>query len=88
MELLITHNPGKDRFEIVLEDLTAFVEYQVVDDRLDILHTIVPKPLEGRGIAAQLVKYTYDYALSEGLKPAATCPYAVVWLHRHPDYTV
>ena len=39
-----------------------------------------------RGVAAALVKAAYDYALSEGLTPVATCAYAVAWLQRHPEY--
>ena len=47
---------------------------------------IVPPEIGGRGIAAQLVKATYDYALKHHLQPIATCSYAVVWLQRHPEY--
>ena len=54
---------------------------------LDIKHTIVPKELEGKDIASALVKGTYDYALSNGLRPMATCPYAKSRLAKHPEYT-
>lgn len=87
MDCVITHHPEKKRFETTLEGVTAFVEYRLSGDKLDIIHTIVPPAIEGRGVAAALVKYAYDYALENGMKPLATCPYAVVWLHRHPDYT-
>ena len=43
------------------------------------------RPIEGRGIAATLVKAAYDYALANGMKPKATCSYAVRWLERHPE---
>ena len=36
--------------------------------------------------ASALVKAAYDYARANGLKPIATCSYAVVWLQRHPEY--
>ena len=40
----------------------------------------------GKGItAATLVKAAYDYALANGMKPKATCSYAVRWLERHPE---
>ncbi|MFR3100756.1 MAG: GNAT family N-acetyltransferase, partial [Parabacteroides distasonis] len=55
-------------------------------DALDIIHTIVPKNLEGRGIAATLVETAYKYAKEQGLRPLATCSYAVVWLKRHPEF--
>lgn len=87
MDYQITHFPDRKHFEIKLEGETAFVEYRLMNGRLDIIHTIVPPPLEGRGIAAALVKYAYDYAMDMGLKPLATCSYAVAWLQRHPAYT-
>lgn len=68
------------------EGYTAYVEYELIDGTLDIMHTYVPAPLEGMGIASQLVECAYDYALKEGLKPAATCTYAIAWLKRHPEY--
>jgi len=42
--------------------------------------------LEGRGIAATLVETAYKYAKKQGLRPLATCSYAVVWLKRHPEF--
>ena len=56
------------------------------DGMLDILHTVVPPPVEGRGIASALVRHAFDYALRQGLKPEATCSYARTWLARHPEY--
>ena len=32
-----------------------------------------------------LVKAAYDFALANGMKPKATCSYAVRWLERHPE---
>jgi predicted GNAT family acetyltransferase len=61
------------------------VEYELSDGALVITHTIVPPPLEGQGIASQLVAFTYDYARAQQLQPAATCSYAVAWLKRHPE---
>lgn len=86
MEYDIVHRPEKYRFEVKLNDLTAFVEYRLVGNNLDIIHTIVPGPLEGQGIAASLVKAACDYALENQLKPRAVCSYAVAWLKRHQEY--
>lgn len=83
----IKHDEAGRRFVTEVDGCTAHVEYQLTaDGGQDILHTIVPKEIEGRGIASALVKATYDYARSKGLKPLATCPYAAVWLQRHPEY--
>lgn len=84
MEYKVKHFPEQRLFKVEIDGHTAFVEYQLSDNSLDIIHTIVPKPIEGRGIAAALVKTAYDYALEHSLKPKATCSYAVKWLERHP----
>lgn len=85
MEYEIKHQSEQRMFKTEIEGRTAFVQYRLLDGSLDIIHTIVPRPLEGRGIAAALVEATYDYALINGYKPRATCSYAVRWLQRHPE---
>jgi len=85
MEYNIVHQPGQQLFKTEVEGRTAFVQYRLIEGSLDIIHTQVPIPLEGRGIAGALVKAAYDYALDNGLKLKATCSYAVKWLERHPE---
>ena len=87
MEYEIEHQPEQKLFKTEVEGRTAFVQYRLLNGGLDIIHTIVPRPLEGQGIAAALVKAAYDYAVATGLKPKATCSYAVAWLQRHPEVT-
>lgn len=82
----ILHQSEKQRFYVEIDGCTAYVEYSIRDGGLDIIHTIVPKEIGGRGIASDLVRAAYDYARSKGLKCLATCPYAVVWLERHKEY--
>lgn len=85
MEYEIRHQPEQHLFSIQMDGLTAFVQYRLIGDSLYIIHTLVPQPLEGKGIAAALVKATYDFGLRNGWKPKATCSYAVKWLERHPE---
>lgn len=82
----ITHHPEEQAFKIVVDGQTACATYLIHNGGLDIRHTIVPPEIEGRGIAAQLVKAAYDYAASRHLKAIATCSYAAAWLQRHPEY--
>lgn len=87
MEIDILHDEKKCQFYLVQDENRAYVEYEIVGGHtFDLLHTIVPKPLSGRGFAAMLVKKACDYARSQGLKIRATCAYAKVWLERHPGY--
>lgn len=84
--MVIIHEPGQGKFYTMVDGYTAHVSYRIENGGLDIRHTIVPEEIGGRGIASELVKATYDYAVSEGLKPVATCRFAVIWLERHPEY--
>ncbi len=86
MNYSIIHYPNRSRFEIEMEGLTAYVEYLRTDDVFDIIHTIVPQPLEGRGIASSLVRTAFDYARDNKLTLKAACPYAHAWLLHHPEY--
>ncbi len=86
MIMNIEHDKEKEIFSVVVDGVTAYVSYKLIDGSLDIRHTIVPDEIGGRGIASALVKAAYDYALENGYKAVATCSYAVVWLQRHPEY--
>ena len=82
MDYEIIHQPEQHLFKTEVDGRTAFVQYRLLGDSLDIIHTIVPRPIEGRGIAAALVKAAYAYAIANGMKPKATCSYAVNWQER------
>ena len=56
MDYEIIHQPEQHLFKTEVDGRTAFVQYRLLGDSLDIIHTIVPRPIEGRGIAAALVK--------------------------------
>ena len=79
----INHLRENNRFETFIEGHTSFVEYVIRDGALVVVHTYVPKPLSGRGIASELVREAYAYADKEGLGCKATCSYALAWLEKH-----
>ena len=81
----IVHVPQIRRFETIVDGYTAYTEYTINDGVLDIIHTIVPKPISGQGIASKLVEETYKYADEMGYKRAGSCSYAKIWLERHPQ---
>ena len=85
METKITHNQDTRRFETVVDGITAYVEYEEYPGGLDLTHTIVPKPIGGMGVAANLVKHVLDYAAQNGLMVKPTCSYVKVYIDRHKD---
>lgn len=80
----------KDR--IYAEDsdgkLLAEVTFPTKGSVSTIDHTFVDDSLRGQGIAGKLVKMAADTILAEENNIAATCPYAVGWFEKHPEYNV
>lgn len=66
----------------------AEVTFPTKDGISTIDHTFVDESIRGQGIAGELVKLAAEKIMSDGGKIAATCPYAVVWFQRHPEYPV
>lgn len=49
-------------------------------------HTLVPKAIGGRGVAARLVEAMVDDARAKGFKVKPVCSYVVAAFDRHPDW--
>ena len=81
----VRHNAAASRFEVTIDGHTAFAAYDRDDDVLRMNHTSVPASLEGRGIAAALVRAAFDYARAQGFKVEPWCSYVRAYMKRHPD---
>lgn len=81
----VTDNRQASRFELVVGDQTAVLVYKRTPTSLVLVHTEVPPPVRGRHFGAALVKAAIDAAHAEGLQIVAVCPFARVYLRRHPD---
>ena len=82
----VRDNTERDRFELDADGHIAFSKYKRADGVLTILHTEVPKALEGRGIGSELIRGILDIARGQGLKVIAVCPFAKAYIERHPEY--
>jgi uncharacterized protein len=83
----VRDNTERHRFELDADNHVAFSNYKRSDGLLTILHTEVPKELEGRGIGSALVRGLLDLARAQGLKVRAVCPFVQAYLDRHPEYS-
>ena len=82
----VRDNRERQRFELDADGHIAFSNYRLADGVLTILHTEVPKQLEGRGIGSALVRGLLEIARAQGLKVNALCPFVKGYLDRHPEY--
>jgi uncharacterized protein len=81
----VVDNPGRSRFEVHVDGHTGELVYELDGSRLVLIHTGVPDELEGRGLAAELVRAAIARARREHLTIVPWCPYARRWLRQHPD---
>jgi uncharacterized protein len=81
----IIDDQAGSRFELQANGYLAELIYRRNGKRLVLIHTGVPPELEGRGIGGQLVAAAIDRAIRDGFTIVPLCPFARVWLERHPD---
>jgi predicted GNAT family acetyltransferase len=81
----VIHHSVHSRFEVVINNTQAFLNYTLADGRMTITHTFVPPELRGQNIAGQLAKAAFDYARTEGFKVVPQCSYIAVYASRHAE---
>lgn len=84
-EAVLENNKG--RFEIERDGQTSFLAYETDGEgAISLLHTQVPLPLRGRGIASEFAKMALEYAKENRLKVEVICPVVYHFLNKHPEY--
>jgi hypothetical protein len=81
----IAHNAGASRFEALLDDQLGVCAYRLHGDIAVFVHTEVPPALQGRGVAAALVRAALQWARDSGLRVRPACSYVAVYMRRHPE---
>lgn len=85
-DLRVFHNESAHRFELPVAGLRALLTYRRFPDRLIIDHTEVPKPFEGKGLAAKLASSALDFARENHLRVVPLCPYVSAFFRKHHEY--
>jgi len=82
----VTDNRARNRFELIVEGITAHIDYERKPDRIVLIHTIVPDALGGKGVGSRLVKGALAMIRAEGLKLVPQCPFVAAYIEKHPEY--
>ncbi|MCK9400226.1 MAG: N-acetyltransferase [Bacteroidales bacterium] len=82
----VEHRSTDNRFEVDLGKDKAILIYMIKAGLFILLHTEVPLPFEGRGIAGEMTRAALEYAKNEGLKVRSYCSYTTAYIERHPEY--
>src|SRR5512139_1016074 len=81
----VLHNKAAARFELHVDGRLSFAQYQLIDGVMWLTHTETPPSLQGRGLAARVVRAALDHARAHGLKVRPACSYVRAYLRRHPE---
>ncbi len=78
---------ASQRYEARLGDeLAGWIEYELAEGRLILVHTEVPHAFSGRGIAARLAAFALDDIRARDLRVVPRCPYVATYIRAHPAY--
>jgi predicted GNAT family acetyltransferase len=77
----VTDNKAEAEFELIVSGQRA-----VAGDTIVFTPTIVPKAIEGRGVASKLIRAALDSARDRGLKVISQCPFVTAYIEKHPEY--
>jgi uncharacterized protein len=82
----VVHLPASNRFEVDLGKDKAVLIYMIKVGLFIMLHTEVPQPFEGRGIAGKMAHEALEFAKKEGLKVRSYCSFTTRYIERHKEY--
>jgi len=85
MDIRVEHDAAHGRFHAQVEGQLCVADYRLAGGVMHMVHTYVPAPIEGRGIAAELVRVALAYAREHGLRVDPRCSYVRAYMRRHPE---
>ena len=83
----VRDNPARNRFEMDTEAGLAFATYRREGGVLTVLHSEVPRAVNGRGLGSALVRGLLDHARADGLKVRPLCGFVARYMAEHPEYS-
>lgn len=74
-QMEIIHDKENKRFTLDINGELAIVEYVHKDDKLLLVHSEVPKSMQGKGVGKILIEKTFEKLTKQGYKAVAVCSY-------------
>lgn len=85
MEYQVVNNKKLMHFEIHEANEVAFLEYRYYKNDIAFMHTEVPESMGGRGVAAALARFAFQFAKEQKKLVMVYCPYVGAYLKKHPE---
>jgi predicted GNAT family acetyltransferase len=86
MSYQVINNEKEQQFEIELDGEKATLLYRFYKKDIALMHTVVPKGMEGKGIASTLAVAAFDYAKAHNKPVMVYCPFVSKFLIKHTEY--
>ena len=86
MDIEIRNNTEEEKFTSLIDGYEAYLEYNQRDDKISFYRVFTPVELRGKGIAAKLVEFAFEYARENKLKVYPNCSYIISYLNRTGNY--
>ncbi len=86
MGYTLIDNAAKKQYEFHVEGQVTRIEYIKAQDKIYLTHTEVPRELEGKGIATELVKQVLEDIKVKELTLVPMCPFVAMYIKRHPEW--
>jgi uncharacterized protein len=81
----VVDDAAHHRFTTTVDGHVAELTYERSSDRLVLVHTGVPKAIDGHGVGSALILAAVDAAAADDLTVVPRCPFARRYLREHPD---
>ena len=85
-DLPLIKNEALHQYQLNVDGHVAFIDYKQTSKLVHLIHTEVPSALEGRGVAAALVKKVLTDIDQHGETLVPWCPYVKAYLKRNPEW--
>ena len=87
METAVRHEPGRSRYELVVDgEVVGVADNPAHDGTWVFPHTEIDPSHRGRGLGAELVRGALDDVREAGGKVVPRCWYVAEFIDAHPDY--
>jgi uncharacterized protein len=74
------------RFQIEQNGETAYLEYSLSGNVLELIHTEIPETLRHTGLASSLAETALQWARERSLKVDIICPTVRHYIEKHSEY--
>ena len=86
MDIEVKQDKENKRFVAEVEGHTAYLSYNIFNDKINFSSTFTPPEFRGKGIAKIIVEYAFNYAKDNDLKVIPTCSYVQAFVERNDNY--